>query len=300
MWIRRLQSRIGAAWCSLMHDSARWPIHGHYACGTCGRQYRVPWAEAESIGAARMRRPALPNLSSPVLPALILIALVTWPVRAAERTFADDAAAAAAVLQRFIVSQGEAGSWPVETIDIEASLPKLKKAGSLRAIRRLPPLGEPDYKVLEIGGDPTVDRQVITRYISADVRAAEFPVSSVAVVPANYKIRYIGSVLLGNRVAYAFRMVPRRKSEGLINGVLWLDSETAIVVRETGYLAKSPSVFVKRINVTRENDLDNGKVAARITHVGVEMRLLGRAQLVILERPSSDELMATATAGAGQ
>jgi hypothetical protein len=34
--------------------------------------------------------------------------------------------------------------------------------------------------------------------------------------------------------------------------MIWLDSATAVVVRESGYLAKNPSIFVKRINVTRE------------------------------------------------
>jgi hypothetical protein len=73
-------------------------------------------------------------------------------------------------------------------------------------------------------------------------------------------------------------MIPRKKREGLIDGVLWLDRETAIAVRESGYLAKSPSVFVERINLTRENDLHNGTIAERITHVSVEMRLFGQAQ----------------------
>lgn len=296
-WISRYKNRIGAAWCSLMHDSPRWPIRGRYRCGTCGRQYRVPWAATESPAAARVRQPALPGLSHPILPALLLIAVLAWPVRSAERTFSDDSAAAAAVLERFIASQAEANSWPVETINIEASLPKLKKSGSLRAIRILPPVGDPDYKVLEIGGDSTVKRQVISRYISADERATALPASSVAVTPANYKIHYVGTVSRLKRLAYTFRIIPRRKREGLINGVLWLDGETGIAVRESGYLAKSPSVFVKRISVTRESDLENGKVRARVTHVAVDMRWIGQAQLVILERPSSDEGTA---AGAGQ
>jgi hypothetical protein len=31
------------AWCRLMHASVTWPVGGHYACRTCGRQYPVPW-----------------------------------------------------------------------------------------------------------------------------------------------------------------------------------------------------------------------------------------------------------------
>ena len=45
MWIQ-IQSnieRLRAAWCYFMHASVRWPIHGWYECGTCGRRYPVPW-----------------------------------------------------------------------------------------------------------------------------------------------------------------------------------------------------------------------------------------------------------------
>ncbi len=287
----RSKTRISAAWCSQMHDSTRWPIHGHYECGVCGHRYRVPWAASELAGAAR-GRPALPELSPTILPALLLVAMLVSPVSGAERTMAGDSAAAAAVLERFIAGQHQRRPWPVETIHIEASLPKWKKTGSLTAIRRVSPVGEPDYEVLESAGDATVRRQVISRYISAEERAAELPPSSVAVTPANYKFHFVGTVSRGNRLAYAYRMIPRRKRDGLLDGVIWLDSETAIAVRKSGRLSKSPSVFVKRISLTREEDLDNSEVAARITYVAVETRLAGRAQLVIFERPSRGALAA--------
>jgi len=247
---------------------------GHYEYGICRRQHLVALAGA-----------ALLSLRSAVLVLLILLAR---PSFCTEGVTAD-ASAGAAVLQRFILSQREASGWPVETIEIEASLPTLKKTGRLRAIRRLFPVGHANYKVLEIAGDATVKNQVIVRYISADEKATELAASSVALTPANYKIRCAGSVWLGNRLTYAFRMIPRKKREGLINGVLWLDAETGIAVRESGYLAKSPSVFVKRINLTRENELHNGSITERITHIAVETRLIGRAQLVIVERPTSAE-----------
>jgi hypothetical protein len=216
------------------------------------------------------------------------MAVVVWPSLGAESMKVDASRGAADVLQRFVVSQAEASGWPVERIEIEASLPRLKKTGRLRAIRRLPPVGHPDYNVLEIAGDRTVKNQVIVRYISADERATELSPESVAMTPVNYKIHYVGTVRIGNRSVYTFRMIPRKKREGLINGLLWLDTETGIVVRESGYLAKNPSVFLKRVNLTRESQLHDGAIESRITHVSAETRLVGRAQLVIVERPASD------------
>ena len=95
---------------------------------------------------------------------------------------------------------------------------------------------------------------------------------------------------MDNRLTYAFHMVPRKKRVGLINGVLWIDAETGVAIRESGYLAKSPSIFVKRINVTRENGLRNGTIESKTTYVSVETRLVGRARLVIVEHPSSDAM----------
>jgi hypothetical protein len=169
---------------------------------------------------------------------VLLIAALAWPSFGAEHVTADDSAASA-VLERFIVSQDQAAGWPVEIIEIEASLPTLQKTGRLRAIRRFFSAGHPEYKVLEITGDATVKNQVIARYISADKKATKLATSSVALTPANYTVRYSGSLWLGDRLTYAYRMVPHKKRLGLINGVLWLDSETGIAVRESGYLANT-------------------------------------------------------------
>ena len=251
-----------------------WSTSGHHVYNC--RQCQPRWIAA-----------ALPWLLATVL--VLFIATLAGSGTAAESMTRDDSSAAASVLHHFMVGHWEGSGWPVEEIEIGASLPALKKTGRLRAIRRLLPLGRPDYRVLEIAGDATVTNQVIVRYISADEKAAKLPAASVALTPANYKIHYEGSDWLGDRLTYVFRVIPRKKRYGLINGVLWLDSETGMAVRESGYLAKSPSIFVRRVNLTRENELQNGTIAERITHVSVETRLIGRAKLVVVERPTLDE-----------
>jgi hypothetical protein len=30
-------------WCKRMHSKAMWPIHGHYICPDCHREYPVTW-----------------------------------------------------------------------------------------------------------------------------------------------------------------------------------------------------------------------------------------------------------------
>jgi hypothetical protein len=198
---------------------------------------------------------------------------------------------------RYIAGQAQARPWSLETIEIDASLPTLEKQGRLLAIRRLLPLGKPEYQVLEIAGDQTVRQQVIVRYLSAETQAADVPPSSVAITPANYKFSYKGAVKTAGAITYSFVIKPRKKRVGLIKGELWLDGESGAVVRQSGYFVKSPSIFVKRLTVTRETAIHDGLAEERTTHLSIDTRLVGRAELTIHERPCMD---LDGGAGAGQ
>ena len=205
---------------------------------------------------------------------------------AGENTIVTSCSPAAVALARFMANQPDGGT-PVETIEIEASLPKLNKSGRLYAIRRIVSAHHPKYQVLEISGDSMVNQQLIVRYLQADQRAVELGNESPAITPANYKFRYVGAVQVGDDLAYAFRIIPHNKKQGLINGVLWIDGETGIAVRLSGNLVKSPSMFLKRVNVTRETFLREGIIETRITHLLIDTRLVGSARLVVVERSAS-------------
>jgi len=275
-----------------------WPIHGRYECRTCGRHYSVPWAgnafppapaKLTGIRQPRVVPTAVPSFRSAWLPRVILLAILLAPhVQAAESPMVGSATQAAMAFARYITGVAQGRPWSLETVEIDAALPKLEEQGSLRAIRRLAPLGKPEYQVLEIAGDRTVTKQVIARYLSAEVRAAALPTSSVTITPANYKFRYKGAMQAGGNVVYAFLIAPRKKREGLIKGELWIDGETGAVVRQSGYLVKRPSIFVKRVDIIQETTLRDGSAEERVTHLSVDTRLVGRAELTIHERPYAD------------
>jgi hypothetical protein len=226
---------------------------------------------------------------------LPLIALVSMaailrpaPLHAADAPVVEYTAGPSQAFARYLAGLDQVTPWSPETIEIDASLPKLKKQGRLRAIRRITTLGEADYQVLETAGDPTVRKQVIARYLSAQLTAAEIPASSVAITPANYNFHYQGVVKIGETAAYIFRISPRKKRQGLIKGELWLDGETGTAIRQSGYLVKRPSIFVKRAGVTRETFLRGGVAQMRLTSLSIDTRLVGLAELTIRERPFAD------------
>ena len=70
-------------------------------------------------------------------------------------------------------------------VEIQASLPKLKKEGKMTALRRVSALGRITYEKLRFEGDGTVKKQLINRYLSAEAEAQEDPSLAVAVTPEN-------------------------------------------------------------------------------------------------------------------
>src|ERR1700691_3063487 len=56
-------------------------------------------------------------------------------------------------------------------VEVEATLPKLKKHGRLSALRHISRLGRVTYEVLHFEGDSTIKNDVIARYLAADVEA---------------------------------------------------------------------------------------------------------------------------------
>jgi hypothetical protein len=287
--------KLGALWCAAMHDSPMWPIRGEYRCRACGRRYPVLWESV--VEDARPQR-LVPSLRPAVLPLALLLALLSVPaVRGADSAIVESNNPAALAFARYIAGPEEMRPWSTETVQIDASIPRLQKQGRLSAVRRLLPFGKPQYQVLESGGDDTVKRRVIYRYLSAEEQASEIPSSAVAITPANYKFHYRGEAKTGDKVAYVFQITPRKKHEGLIKGELWLDGETGVAVRESGRLVKSPSIFLKHVDVIKEIVLADRNAQERITHLKVDTRLVGVAELTIRERPYDDSGAADSLSG---
>jgi hypothetical protein len=278
--------QIGELWCGLMHSSPMWPIHGHYECRTCGRRYAVAWSGSDAAGSPEESRHfRMPTMRSALLPLLLAAAAILVPALRGSELPGDSLDGAAAAFARYTAVQPEAGPWRQETIVIDAYLPKLARQGRLSAVRRLLPFGRPQYQVLESTGDHMVKQQVIARYLSEDERASQLPPSSFAITPANYRFHYKGPVQTAAGIAYVFAITPLHKREGLIKGELWLDGETGLAVRQSGYLVKKPSLFVKHVEITREIAIANGAAETRTTHISIATRIAGPAELTIEERP---------------
>jgi len=164
-------------------------------------------------------------------------------------------------------------------VDIDAKLPKLEKHGKLRALRRISRLGRITYKGLGFSGDSTIKDEVITRYLSADTESRDS--SATARTPANYKFHFKGVTELEGRRIAVFQLTPKKKVVGLFKGELWLDRETGMPVRESGFFVKNPSVFLKKIQFVQEYEIRDGVAFPKHIESTVDTRIVGRAELTI-------------------
>jgi hypothetical protein len=48
----KVSSGASRMWCRRMHPAPMWPIHNHYICPQCQRQWPVLWSQKEEMGRA--------------------------------------------------------------------------------------------------------------------------------------------------------------------------------------------------------------------------------------------------------
>lgn len=180
-------------------------------------------------------------------------------------------------------------------VDIEATLPKLAKHGTLRALRRISKIGQITYKALGFSGDNTVKTEVITRYLAAETEGRND--GSMAITPANYNFKYKGRLSMDDRLVDILQITPRKKAVGLFKGELWVDSLTGMPVREAGQFVKTPSVFLKKIAFVRDYELHDGVAFPSRIESTVDTRIIGRAELAISFSHFSREAESESTVG---
>jgi hypothetical protein len=167
-------------------------------------------------------------------------------------------------------------------VEIAASLPKLRKQGVLHALRHVSALGRITYDMLRFEGDGTIKKQIINRYLTAESEAQQDPALSLALTPENYKFDYKGKSQLDGRETHLFKVTPKHKRQGLFQGQVWIDAATYLRVQESGYLVKSPSIFLKKVAFVRRYEIRDGLSVPRREESVVDTRLgVGKAEMTI-------------------
>jgi hypothetical protein len=240
-------------------------------------------------------------MNGTVLAALLLSLLIPFGAAAAEYDDLEQQqpkGESSVILNKYVqATQGHEGDLRGASmdVDIDASVPKLKEHGKLRALRKISKVGQITYRVLGFQGDNTIKSQVIARYLQAEQQGQGD--MSLAVVPANYKFKYKGEKPGPNgKTVYCFQVSPRKKKVGLFKGEIELDAATYLPVYEKGRFVKNPSIFFKKVEFERTFNIQNGVAVPQNMSSTIDARLIGKVELSInysnftLNAPDTDEI----------
>jgi hypothetical protein len=203
---------------------------------------------------------------------------------AAENAPADAVESPEDIVERYeaaTVTQNKALESASMQMDIQASVPKLKKRGRLQVFRRITELGRITYDVLHFEGDGVIKNQVIAHYLAAE-RQAQTEQAAIAVTPENYKFKFKGRDQVEGRAVYRFDVTPRHKRDGLFKGSLWIDVSTFMPVREAGRLVKNPSrLWARNVQFVRDYDIKDGISTPRQMQSSGDALGFGKVELTV-------------------
>jgi hypothetical protein len=163
-------------------------------------------------------------------------------------------------------------------------LPEMGKTAVLEAKRKILPDGAIEYEVLSREGDKTVQKDIIARYMSAEMDAAMHQTSNMGISPENYKFKNKGLQMREGKQVCVVEVNPRKKRVGLFKGEIWLDPDSGLTVREAGRFVKSPSVFLKKVEFARTYEVRDGYAIPVSMTTAILTRLWGTAELMVQYR----------------
>lgn len=222
------------------------------------------------------------KLKAKHLRSFLVLLVSAGPVMGAPMEGGMDASSTA-ILNQYLAASASATGVDTQSqrsmeLEIDASIPKLKKQGRLHALRNISKVGKVTYRVLGFQGDNTIKNQVIARYLEAEQQVKGD--SGLALIPTNYKFKFKGEREANTGLnVYVFQVSPWRKRTGLFKGEVWLDAETHLPVYEKGRLVKNPSVFFKKIEFERAFTVRNGAPVPAHMRSIIETRVVGRVEL---------------------
>jgi hypothetical protein len=133
------------------------------------------------------------------------------------------------------------------------------------------------YTITSEGGSDRIRDKVLKAVLDGERAAiASGDRSRAILAPCNYE--FVATGIDGNGLA-TVQLTPRRKDHALVDGTLFLQPVDGEIVRVKGRLAKSPSFWVKTVDITRTYDRVDGVVMPVILDSSAQLRMLGSASM---------------------
>jgi hypothetical protein len=144
------------------------------------------------------------------------------------------------------------------------------------------PGGNNGYQILESKGSDRGSK-VVSRMLDGEATGwskCNRPHPPTAISRDNYDFSFLGTELLEGHQTYILGLHPRRKDSGLIDGKAWVDSESYLIRKVAGQEAKSPSWWVRDVNLTLTFGPVGGMWLLTTSHAVADVRIVGKYTMV--------------------
>jgi len=151
------------------------------------------------------------------------------------------------------------------------------RKGWIEAITEYSPQTGFTYEITAEGGSGYIRSKVLKAVLEGErevIAQGEAARSSLDL--ANYRFQANGIDSDGHANVL---LSPRRKERVLVSGMMALDATDGALVRLQGRLAKSPSFWVKNVDIVRSYERVDGRVVPVTLETHAQLRLLGEATL---------------------
>jgi hypothetical protein len=163
---------------------------------------------------------------------------------------------AEAILQRFIddIERPPVAYQAVRRL--EASSSKLNESAWMEAFTEYDRLGGFRYRIMDQGGSNRIRNRVLKPVLEAErENSTQAEWHKGAINRDNYDFDLDGRTDEG---MIKLQLNPRRRDTRLVDGAAWLSAQSGTLVRLQGRLSKSPSFWVRWVDVTRHYTLIHG------------------------------------------
>jgi len=138
------------------------------------------------------------------------------------------------------------------------------------------------YEVISRNGPSLLAVNLLNSMLADEQKLSLNPTRSHAVVSsANYIMSGTGSEVVGGRSCTVLSVEPRQKSSYVINGRIWVDAASGLLVKIGGVPPQSPSFFASRPSITRDYGEMNGFSLASHSHAVSSSFLTGKTTVDI-------------------
>ena len=142
--------------------------------------------------------------------------------------------------------------------------------------------GAKQFTILSEEGSGSIRKHVFQKLLSEESEASRRGTrNGTRLTPANYQFQLVGLETLETGPAYVLEVSPKTPNKYLIDGKIWVDSNSYSIVRIEGQPARNPSFWVHNVHFVHTYQKVGQFWFASSTDTTSDIRIFGESKLTI-------------------